>query len=149
MVYWYSMRTIRLCFSLAVLLAVSGCAIQKKQAPQIASATADALNFATLVSNAQNDYQIFFETVGTLEKQHALTPEQVGTLNAAGLKIRDALDLAGSAAQTYAATNSQTVADQITQYLSAAAAAYAQLYAERASMLSQNAAAAAKVSSPK
>lgn len=143
------MRNFRAFLSLAVLLAVSGCAIQKKQAPQIASPTADALNFATLISNAQNDYTIFFQTVGSLEKQHALTVDQVTTLNAAGLKIRDALDGAGTAAQTYAATNSQPVADQITAYLTAAASAYAQLYAERASMLATNAATAAKVSSPK
>lgn len=138
------MRHIRLYASLAILLLVSGCAIQKKQAPQIASTTADALNFATLISNAQNDYTIFFQTVGSLERQHALTPDQVATLNTAGLKIRDALDGAGTAAQTYAATNNQTIANQITDYLSAAASAYAQIYAERASMLSQNAAAAAK-----
>lgn len=142
--YWYYMRHKRLSLSLAVLLFVSGCAIQKKQAPQIATNTADALNVATLVSNAQQDYLIFFQTVGTLEKNHALTVDQVAALNVAGNKARDVLDGAGNLCQTYAATNNQALADQITADLTEAATVYAQIYAQRAAMLSQNAAAAAK-----
>jgi len=142
--YWYHMHHNRRYVCLAVLLFVSGCAIQKTAAPQIATNTADALNVATLVSNAQQDYLIFFQTVGTLEKNHALSVDQVALLNNGGTKVRDILDAAGNLCQTYAATNNQALADQITADLTAAATVYAQLYAQKAAMLSANAAAAAK-----
>ncbi len=133
------MRHIRLCFSLAVLLLVSGCAIQKKLAPQIQPQTADALNVATLVNEAQKDYINFFQTVGALEKEGALSPAQVAKLNAAGNNIRDLLDAAGGLTQTYASTQNQSVAQEITTYLTQAASIYAQIYAERAGDLSANA----------
>ena len=142
--YWYVMRHNRLCVSLAFLLFVSGCAIQKKQAPQIATPTADALNVGTLVSEAQQDYIVFFQTVGAEEKQGALSPAQVASLNALGNKVRDILDAAGGLTQTYAATNNAAVATQITAYLTQAAQIYAQMYAQRAATIAANAATAAK-----
>lgn len=138
------MRHIRLCLSLALLLSVSGCAVQKKLAPQISTPTADALNVATLVDQAQKDYTLFFQTVGSLEKQGALSAAQVNQLNAAGNKVRDILDAAGGLTQTYAATQNQSVAQEITTYLTQAAAIYAQIYAQRAADLSANANAQAK-----
>lgn len=134
-----TMRTIRLTTCSLLFVFLSGCAIQKSRAPQIAAPTADALNVATLVNEAQHDYIAFFQTVGSLEKQGALSAAQVAKLNAAGNNIRDLLDAAGGLTQTYAATQNQSVAQEITTYLTQAASIYAQIYAERASDLSSNA----------
>lgn len=117
-----------------------GCAVQKNKAPQIASTTADALNFATLISASQKDYVNFFEDVGALQKQGALSVDQVAALNNIGSKMRDLLDGAGNAAQTYAATKDAGIANQISAFLQQAAQIYAQLYATRSKMLSTNAA---------
>lgn len=133
---------------LAVCFLISACAVQKSKAPQISPATADALNFATLVSESQADYVNFFQTVGQLEKAGALTPSQVAALNTAGLKMRDALDAAGNLAQTFAATDNQTIAAEIQGFLSTAAQVYAQIYAERAAMQAQNARLKASTTSP-
>jgi hypothetical protein len=131
---------------LVVSLLFSGCAVQKSKAPQISPATANALNFGTLVSESQADYVNFFQTVGQLEKAGALTAAQVSTLNDAGLKMRDALDSAGNLAQTFAATNNQTIAAEIQGFLTTAAQVYAQIYAERAAMQTANARAKASTS---
>lgn len=143
------MRTIRVAASALVFVLLSGCAIQKSRAPQIQPFTADALNVGTLVSEAQHDYITFFQTVGSLEKQGALSPAQVAALNGAGNNIRDLLDAAGGLTQTYASTQNQSVAQEITTYLTQAASIYAQIYAERASMLSSNANAKAKAAGAK
>lgn len=128
----------RLVLPLGFLFLLSGCAIQRSKAPQISAPTADALNVATLVSNAQHDYVIFFQTVGSLEKQGALSPAQVAALNKLGMNARDALDAAGGLVQTYSATDNQGVQQEITAYLTSAASVYAQIYAQRAAMLSAN-----------
>lgn len=132
---------------LLVALSLSGCAVQKKSAPQISAPVADALNLGTLVSNAQHDYITFFETVGTLEKQGALTAAQVAALNSIGDKAQIALNSAGSLCQTYAQTNSEPIAEQIEAYLATAAADYATMYQQKAAMLTQNSAAKAATAS--
>lgn len=129
-----------LSFALSGALFLPGCAVQKSKAPQIASSTADALNFATLISSSQKDYVNFFEDVGAFQKQGALSADEVATLNSIGSKMRDLLDVAGNLAQTYAATKDAGVANQISAFLQQAAQIYAQLYATRSAMLSTNAA---------
>ena len=115
-----------------------GCAVQKSKAPQIAPQTADALNFATLVSNAQSDYRIFFSTVGDLERQGALSPQQVAHLNQYGAAMRDSLDEAGSLVKTFEATQSADTAAKIQMYLAQAAQAFAVIYSERTNDLAMN-----------
>ena len=151
MAYSVAMRNkLRVVFLLAFsgTAFLPGCAVQKSKAPQIASSTANALNFATLISQAQSDYENFFQDVGRLEKQGSLRSDQVAALNQTGAKIRDLLDGAGNLAQTFAQTKDAGIANQISAFLQQAAQIYAQLYATRSAMLTQNAAAKAAVSKP-
>lgn len=125
-----------LSYLMALLLVAScGCAVQKSKAPQISPGTANALNYATIVSQSQTDYEKFFSDVGAEAKAGDLTPAQVQALNGIGSKMRDALDGAGTLVKTYEATRDETTAAKIAAYLSDAAAAFAQLYEARTQML--------------
>lgn len=74
------------------LLLLSGCAVFKKQAPQLPPALANELNVADQLQQLNRDYKTFFTDVGIAHRDGQLTDSDVTTLNAAGERLQTAIE---------------------------------------------------------
>ena len=121
---------------IAALLAVA-CAVTK--APQIAPATARDLNIGFGLTQANSDYTTFFKDVGDASRSGTLSAGQVATLNSVGHKAKLILEDANKTYKTYVQTKDLTLVDKINGFVIEAEGIIAQLIAQRAAMLAQNA----------
>lgn len=80
-----------------MFLWMNGCALMRKQNPQLPPNVALELNLADQLRQLERDYRTFFKDVGDAERSGQLTAEQVGKLNAIGHKLQPTIEHGNSA----------------------------------------------------
>ena len=117
---------------LFLALCLTGCAVQRTQAPQINAQTAFALNLENQVTQANTDYKTIFTDIGKAHRAGTLTDSDVASLNVVGAHLQGIIQEANRLTKTYSANYDAGVASQIGGLLAQIAADIAQITAQSA-----------------
>lgn len=84
---------------LILLVFLTGCAV--KNAPQILPETQWRLNTVSQLTDLQNNYQSFYKDLGDAQRAGRVSAAQVQTANAAGHKLKEAIEYANTVWKGY------------------------------------------------